>query len=66
MSGTYVFVIVGRQDNPIYEAELQGSGKKDIPVHLSHFVLHSSLDVVEELVWRNPSFFMKVMHAFFH
>eukprot|EP00658_Telonema_sp_P-2_P011487 TRINITY_DN14391_c0_g1_i3.p2 TRINITY_DN14391_c0_g1~~TRINITY_DN14391_c0_g1_i3.p2 ORF type:complete len:146 (+),score=18.73 TRINITY_DN14391_c0_g1_i3:64-501(+) len=52
MSGgsVWVFVIVGSSDNPIYEAEIVSNREQDTS-HLHEFILHASLDVVEELEW---------------
>jgi hypothetical protein len=63
-----LFVIVGKNDNLIYQAEFTANQKvsihfkllvqlvqKEAPTHLSQFILHSSLDVVDELVWKNPA-----------
>jgi hypothetical protein len=48
-----VFVLVGKSD-PLYEVELGGSGKEDL-AYLSQFILHSSLDMVDGLMWTNSS-----------
>lgn len=89
-----VFIVVGKNDRPLYELELSGDGrvantaaaspssnssssssamslpetlslspfprtlpdKKD-ENHLSHFIIHSSLDIVDEAVWRNKDMY---------
>lgn len=48
-----VFVIVGKSD-PLYEVELGSSGKEDL-AYLSQFILHSSLDMVDNAMWSNSS-----------
>ena len=48
-----VFVIVGKSD-PLYEVELGSNGKEDL-AYLSQFILHSSLDMVDNLMWTNSS-----------
>jgi trafficking protein particle complex subunit 2 len=57
MSGNYSFVIVGKDDNPLYELDI-GFSKKESTPHM--FILHSSLDIVEELVWKNTALYLKV------
>lgn len=64
MSATYYFAIVGTNDNPLYETELSSSSKstsnfdastKDDHRHLNQFIIHSALDVVEEVQWNNQT-----------
>jgi trafficking protein particle complex subunit 2 len=56
---SYYFVIVGTQDNPIFEHEF-GTSKQgndgqprftEDARHLNQFIVHSSLDIVEEVQW---------------
>lgn len=56
---SYYFVIVGTQDNPLFEHEF-GTSKQggDGAAHfadqarsMNQFVVHSSLDVLEEVQW---------------
>ncbi|CAG8501649.1 13526_t:CDS:2 [Ambispora leptoticha] len=50
---------VGTKDNPLYEAEFGSSSKgggdaivkKDEHRHLNQFIVHSALDIVEEMQW---------------
>lgn len=46
-----VFMIVGKND-PIYEAQL-GAIAKDELAYLHQFILHSSLDQLESVLWSN-------------
>ncbi|KAI9193575.1 Sedlin [Polychytrium aggregatum] len=69
MSSTSYFVIVGTKDNPIYEAEFGGIGAskdkgKEEHVHLNQFIVHSALDLVEELQWATQSPYLKVVDRF--
>jgi len=62
----FLFMIVGKKDAPIFEAELQAGikaepsaktdAKKD-DAHLPNFVIHASIDIVEEAVWKNPNMY---------
>jgi len=72
MSGYYFFVIVAKKDNPIYETEFVANNpakissnllSKDSP-HLSQFIIHSALDVVEELVWTSQNMYLKTIDKF--
>ena len=56
---SYYFAVVGTQDNPLFEYEF-GSSKQggdgqsrftDQVRHLNQFILHSSLDIAEEVQW---------------
>ncbi len=62
MSLSAVFVIVGKNDNPLYECEL--GAKKDEQKQLSQFVLHSALDMVDEKMWASNSKYLKVVDRF--
>eukprot|EP01114_Cavostelium_apophysatum_P012794 TRINITY_DN2952_c0_g1_i2.p1 TRINITY_DN2952_c0_g1~~TRINITY_DN2952_c0_g1_i2.p1 ORF type:complete len:151 (-),score=32.83 TRINITY_DN2952_c0_g1_i2:32-451(-) len=59
-----LFIIVGKNDNLIYQAELVTSQKKENATHLSQFIIHSSLDVVDEAVWKNNSMYLKIVDRF--
>ena len=56
---SYYFAIIGTQDNPLFEYEFGtskqgGDGQSHFSEqasHLNQFVLHSSLDIVEEVQW---------------
>lgn len=64
---SYYFAIIGTQDNPLFEHEF-GSSKQggdgqsrftDQARHLNQFILHSSLDVVEEVQWNNGQLYVQ-------
>lgn len=68
----FLFMIVGKKDAPLFEAELQAGlkadGSKPDPnkkdeTHLPNFLIHASLDVVEEVVWKNSSLFVLSTHV---
>ena len=63
----FLFMIIGKNDAPLFEAELQAgikleAAKTDMvrkdETHLPNFLIHASLDVVEEVVWKNPNMFV--------
>ncbi|TPX74412.1 hypothetical protein CcCBS67573_g04327 [Chytriomyces confervae] len=67
------FCIVGTRDNPIYELELPtttsapptAAAKKEAEHnHLSQFIVHSALDIVEESMWATNQMYLKVVDRF--
>jgi len=58
---SYYFAIVGTQDNPMFEYEFgtskaNGDGVarfREEARHMNQFIVHSSIDIVEELQWSN-------------
>ncbi|KAH7349880.1 trafficking protein particle complex subunit 2 [Plectosphaerella cucumerina] len=71
---SYYFVIVGTQDNPLFEHEFGtskagGDGQSrfnDQVRHLNQFILHSSLDIVEEVQWGQGQMYLKIVDKFFN
>lgn len=63
---SYYFAIVGSQDNPLFEYEFGtskqgGDGQSkftDQVRHLNQIILHSSLDVAEEVQWSNGQMYV--------
>ncbi|ATY67399.1 trafficking protein particle complex subunit 2, putative [Cordyceps militaris CM01] len=68
---SYYFAIVGTQDNPLFEYEFGtskqgGDGQSrftDQVRHLNQIILHSSLDVVEEVQWSQGQMHHRELHA---
>ncbi|KAH8166483.1 hypothetical protein CIB48_g1745 [Xylaria polymorpha] len=71
---SYYFVIVGTQDNPLFEHEFGtskagGDGQARFPEqarHMNQFIVHSSLDIVEELEWGTGQMYLKCIDRFFN
>eukprot|EP00775_Hariotina_reticulata_P002493 gene2493-2796_t len=61
--GVLTFVIVGRQDQPIYEVDLTGP-KEQQTQYLHQFVLHASLDAVDEAMWTSKELHLKTVDRF--
>lgn len=66
----FLFMIVGKKDAPLFEAELQAGVKVDAQTkadnkkdesHLPTFIVHASIDVVEETVWKNSNMFVGLL-----
>ena len=63
---SYYFAIVGTQDNPLFELEFGtskqgGDGQSrftDQVRHLNQFILHSSLDIAEEVQWAHGQMYV--------
>eukprot|EP00013_Stygamoeba_regulata_P027055 CAMPEP_0177663542 /NCGR_PEP_ID=MMETSP0447-20121125/19974_1 /TAXON_ID=0 /ORGANISM="Stygamoeba regulata, Strain BSH-02190019" /LENGTH=139 /DNA_ID=CAMNT_0019169371 /DNA_START=33 /DNA_END=452 /DNA_ORIENTATION=+ len=59
------FMIVGKDDTPLYEVDLGGgTSSRDQGAHLRQFVLHAALDVVDETVWKTSSLFLKTVDRY--
>ncbi|XP_068644253.1 transport protein particle 20 kDa subunit-like isoform X2 [Aristolochia californica] len=64
MASTACFIIVSRNDIPIYEAELGSAIKKEDAAHQHQFILHAALDIVQDLAWTTSAMFLKAMDRF--
>ncbi|ORY69862.1 Sedlin [Pseudomassariella vexata] len=71
---SYYFAIVGTQDNPLFEHEF-GSSKQggdgmsrfsEQARHMNQFIVHSSLDIVEEVQWGTGQMYLKCIDKFFN
>ncbi|KAK6067311.1 trafficking protein particle complex subunit 2 [Seiridium cupressi] len=71
---SYYFVIIGTQDNPLFEHEFGtskqgGDGQSrfsDESRHMNQFIVHSSLDIVEEVQWGTGQMYLKNIDRFFN
>ena len=66
MVGLATFMIVSREDVPLYEADLGGGGapKKDDAAHLHQFIMHAALDFVDERQWETGAMNLKLVDRF--
>lgn len=57
-TGPRLFVIVGKNDNPIYEHSFVNSKESQ---YMGQFILHASLDLVDEMQWKQQQTFIKTV-----
>lgn len=57
-----MFLIIGKNDVPLYEASL-GTVKKDIG-HLNQFIIHAALDIVDEDAPLSQSMYLTTVDKF--
>ncbi|KZF21620.1 trafficking protein-like protein particle complex subunit 2 [Xylona heveae TC161] len=71
---SYYFAIVGTKDNPLFEHEFGTSKQggdgvarfREEARHMNQFIVHSSLDIVEEVQWGNGQMYLKVIDRFYN
>ncbi|KFZ25472.1 hypothetical protein V502_00076 [Pseudogymnoascus sp. VKM F-4520 (FW-2644)] len=71
---SFYFAIVGTQDNPLFEYEFGsskqgGDGIARFPEqarYMNQFVVHSSLDIVEEVQWGTGQMYLKCLDRFYN
>ncbi|XWS13178.1 hypothetical protein CRYUN_Cryun36dG0015300 [Craigia yunnanensis] len=64
MTTTACFIIVSRNDIPIYEAEVGSAAKREDAAQLHQFILHAALDIVQDLAWTTSAMFLKAIDRF--
>ncbi|XP_031262687.1 trafficking protein particle complex subunit 2 isoform X1 [Pistacia vera] len=73
MATTACFIIVSRNEIPIYEAEVGSAVKRQASVfedkredaaQLHQFILHAALDIVQDLAWTTSAMFLKAIDRF--
>ncbi|KAF2155754.1 Sedlin [Myriangium duriaei CBS 260.36] len=69
---SYYFSIIGTRDSPLFEYEF-GTSKaggdgaarfREEARHMNQFIVHSSLDIVEEVQWGNNGLYLKNIDKF--
>ncbi|KAM0855268.1 hypothetical protein ACQ4PT_049900 [Festuca glaucescens] len=64
MASTACFVIVSKNNIPIYEAEVGSAPKKEDLAYHHQFILHAALDVVQDLAWTTNAMFLRSVDRF--
>ncbi|KAL3824308.1 hypothetical protein ACJIZ3_020337 [Penstemon smallii] len=64
MASTACFMIVSKNDIPIYEAEVGTVPKKEDAAHQHQFILHAALDIVQDSAWSTSAMFLKGIDRF--
>ncbi|KAI9696664.1 MAG: TRAPP subunit [Bogoriella megaspora] len=71
---SYYFAIVGTKDNPLFEHEFGTSKQggdgiarfREEARHMNQFIVHSSLDIVEEVQWGSGQLYLKHVDRFYN
>ncbi|KAF2232195.1 trafficking protein-like protein particle complex subunit 2 [Viridothelium virens] len=71
---SYYFAIVGTKDNPLFEHEFGTSKQggdgiarfREEARHMNQFIVHSSLDIVEEVQWGSGQMYLKHIDRFYN
>ncbi|KAK7825521.1 trafficking protein particle complex subunit 2 [Quercus suber] len=58
MATTACFIIVSRNDIPIYEAEVGSAAKREDAAQLHQFILHAALDIVQDIAWTTSAMYI--------
>lgn len=60
-----LFMIIGcSKSEPLYEAEFGPGSSGDDMAYLHQFILHSSLDMIQSVMWSNGSTFLRTVDRF--
>ncbi len=57
-------MIVSKDDYPIYDLSIESLIKKKDNIHMHEFILHASLDVIDQIQWQQNTFYMKTIDRF--
>jgi hypothetical protein len=59
-----MFMIVSKDDYPVYELGIENLIKRKDQIYLHEFILHSSLDVIEQVQWNTNNMYLKTVDRF--
>lgn len=60
-TGPRLFVMVGANDNPIYEYSFVTQKES---AYMAQFILHAALDLVDEMQWKTNFTFLKIVDKY--
>ncbi|KAM9959893.1 hypothetical protein ACTFIR_000994 [Dictyostelium discoideum] len=60
---TFTFLIIGKNDNPLYEIEFPITVQKK-ETYVLQYIAHGALDIVEEHVWKSNNMYLKIIDKF--
>lgn len=65
MTSRYYFVMVGREDNPLYQRGFSCKEANDSEnKYYYEFIAHASLDLLDEQMWQTEHMFLKTIDKF--
>eukprot|EP01091_Cochliopodium_minus_P005429 TRINITY_DN15357_c0_g1_i1.p1 TRINITY_DN15357_c0_g1~~TRINITY_DN15357_c0_g1_i1.p1 ORF type:complete len:145 (-),score=35.29 TRINITY_DN15357_c0_g1_i1:33-467(-) len=56
-----MFMILGRDDNPLFTLNFKASKGKEVNDYQSQFAIHASLDEIDELIWKKQNIFLGII-----
>lgn len=59
-----MFMIVSKDDYPVFELSIDSLVKRKEYVQLHEFILHSSLDIIDNIQWNSQNMYLKTVDRF--
>mmetsp|Transcript_76413 Transcript_76413/g.105727 ORF Transcript_76413/g.105727 Transcript_76413/m.105727 type:complete len:83 (+) Transcript_76413:19-267(+) len=59
-----MFMIVSKDEFPIYELQLDGLIRKREYSHLHELILNASLDCTDQIMWTTPNMYLKTVDKY--
>ena len=59
-----MFMIVSKEDFPVYELQIENLVKKKEYLQMHEFILHSSLDNIDHIQWTTNNMYLKTVDRF--
>ena len=58
------FMIVGKNDTPIYEVEISDRKNPTKPQTMKQFIMHAAMDPLDEMMWTSQALYLKSVDKF--